>query len=66
MKYSPERREAILRKLLPPNNRPVAEVAEEEGISDATLGINRDGDKPGQIYFWPSIGARFLLLRCLK
>lgn len=37
MKYSPERREAILRKLLPPNNRTVAEVAEEEGISDATL-----------------------------
>jgi transposase-like protein len=37
MKYSPERREAILRKLLPQNNRPVAEVAEEEGISDATL-----------------------------
>ncbi|SES94713.1 Transposase [Marinobacter segnicrescens] len=37
MKYSPWRREAILRKLLPPNNRPVAEVAEEEGISDATL-----------------------------
>ena len=37
MKYPPERREDILRKLLPPNNRPVAEVAQEEGISDATL-----------------------------
>jgi transposase-like protein len=37
MKYSPEHREAILRKLLPPNNRPVTEVAQEEGISDATL-----------------------------
>lgn len=37
MKYSPERREAIMRKLLPPNNRPIAEVAQEEGISDATL-----------------------------
>ena len=37
MKYSDERREAILRKLLPPNNKPVKEVAAEEGISDATL-----------------------------
>jgi MoaA/NifB/PqqE/SkfB family radical SAM enzyme len=26
MKYTPERREAILRKLLLPNNRPVVEV----------------------------------------
>ncbi len=37
MKYPPERREAIMRKLLPPNNQPIAEVAQEEGISDATL-----------------------------
>lgn len=52
MKYSPERREAILRKLLPPNNRPVAEV-EEEGISDATI--------RGQLfylYFMPDIYSR--------
>ncbi|MBI5780962.1 MAG: transposase, partial [Rhodocyclales bacterium] len=37
MKYAEERREAILRKLLPPENRPVAEVAAEEGISAPTL-----------------------------
>jgi len=37
MKYSEERREAILRKLLPPENRPVPEVAAEEGISAPTL-----------------------------
>ena len=37
MKYSEERREAILRKLLPPENRPVAEVAAEEAISASTL-----------------------------
>lgn len=37
MKYSDERREAILKKLLPPHNRTVAEVAQEEGISAATL-----------------------------
>ncbi|MCJ8288112.1 hypothetical protein [Halomonas sp.] len=35
MKYSDERREAILKKLLPPHNRTVAEVAQEEGISVA-------------------------------
>ena len=37
MSYSPERREAVLKKLLPPANRPVTQVAEEEGISAATL-----------------------------
>lgn len=37
MKYSQEHREAVLRKLLPPNNRTVAEVAADEGISNATL-----------------------------
>lgn len=37
MKYSEERREAVLAKLLPPNNQTVAEVAESEGISTATL-----------------------------
>jgi transposase-like protein len=37
MKYSEERREAVLRKLLPPENRSLAEVAAEEGISAPTL-----------------------------
>lgn len=37
MKYPDERREAVLRKLLPPENRPLAEVAVEEGISVPTL-----------------------------
>lgn len=37
MKYSDERREAILAKLLPPHNQTVSEVAELEGISAATL-----------------------------
>ena len=35
--YSEERKASVLKKLLPPHNRPVAEVAQEEGISDATL-----------------------------
>jgi transposase-like protein len=36
-RYAPERKEAILKKLAPPNNMSVAEVAEQEGISQQTL-----------------------------
>ena len=36
-RYSEERKVSVMRKLLPPNNRPVQEVAKEEGISEATL-----------------------------
>lgn len=36
-RYSAERKAVILRKLLPPHNLTVAEVAREEGISEATL-----------------------------
>ena len=37
MGYSQERKEAVLKKMLPPNNQPIAEIAKAEGISDATL-----------------------------
>ncbi len=37
MRYSPERKEAVLKKMLPPHNRSIPELAEEEGISEATL-----------------------------
>jgi len=37
MRYTPERKEAVLRKMLPPHNRSIPELAEEEGISEATL-----------------------------
>ncbi len=37
MKYTDERREAVLRKLLPPHNRTITSLAEEEGICAATL-----------------------------
>src|SRR5690554_3574807 len=36
-RYSPERKEAVLSKLLPPYNLTVAELARHEGISPATL-----------------------------
>lgn len=37
MGYSTERRESVLKKMLPPNNVSIAVLAKEEGISDATL-----------------------------
>jgi transposase-like protein len=37
MKYPTERREAILKKMLPPQNKSIAEIAQEEGLSEATL-----------------------------
>ncbi len=37
MGYSRERRESVLSKMLPPNNRSIADLAIEEGISNATL-----------------------------
>lgn len=36
-RYSPERKEAQLKKLLPSHNMSVAELARQEGISDVTL-----------------------------
>jgi transposase-like protein len=37
MRYPIERREAILKKMLPPQNKSLKEIASEEGISEATL-----------------------------
>jgi len=37
MRYSPERIEAVLKKMLPPENKPISELAKEEGISEGTL-----------------------------
>ena len=36
-RYSAERKEAILKKLLPPHNMSVPALAKEEGVSDCTL-----------------------------
>ncbi len=36
-RYSAERKASVLKKLLPPHNKPVAEVAEQEGIGKGTL-----------------------------
>lgn len=37
MRYSHERKEAVLRKMMPPHNRTIKQLAKEEGISEATL-----------------------------
>ena len=37
MKYSQERKEAVLRKMMPPHNRSIRQLAKEEGISEPTL-----------------------------
>ena len=37
MRYSPERKEAVLGKMLPPHNRTIRQLGQEEGISEATL-----------------------------
>jgi len=37
MRYSSERKEAVLKKMMPPHNRSVTQLALEEGISEATL-----------------------------
>lgn len=36
-RYSAERKEAVLRKMMPPMNVPVADLARETGISEVTL-----------------------------
>jgi transposase-like protein len=36
-RYSDERRQAVVAKLLPPYNQSVEDVAREEGISSATV-----------------------------
>ena len=37
MRYPQERKEAVLKKMLPPHNKTIKELAEENGISDVTL-----------------------------
>lgn len=35
--YSPERKEAVIQKMMPPHNIPIPRLSEETGISDVTL-----------------------------
>ena len=50
MGYSPERREAVLKKMLPPNNIAIAELSKLEGISAPTLyGWRNQARKEGRL-----------------
>ena len=42
MNYSPEFKEAMLRRMLPPNNESITKIAKEEGLSEQTLRNWRD------------------------
>ncbi|STX93547.1 Transposase [Legionella londiniensis] len=55
--YSPERKESILKKLLPPVSRPVAQLAREEGISEQTL-YNWRNQLKAQGYVVPTSGQK--------
>ncbi|KOS63795.1 transposase [Lysinibacillus sp. FJAT-14222] len=37
VRYSQEQKEAIVKRMMPPNNEAVAQIAKEEGITDVTL-----------------------------
>ena len=37
MGYSPERKNAVLKRMLPPNNMAIRQLSQEEGIAEATL-----------------------------
>ena len=42
MNYSPELKNALLRRMLPPNNESITKISREEGISEQTLRNWRD------------------------
>ncbi|MBK1706874.1 transposase [Halochromatium glycolicum] len=50
MAYSPERKAAVLKRLLPPSRIPLARLAQEEGLSEATLiKWRREAREKGQL-----------------
>lgn len=42
MNYSPELKDALLKRMLPPNNESITKISREEGISEQTLRNWRD------------------------
>lgn len=42
MRYSRERKEAVIKKMLPPENKSIPEISREEGISEPTLYLWRN------------------------
>lgn len=50
MRYSPERKEAVLKKMLPPHHRSLSEASREEGISEGTLYLWRKEARQRGLY----------------
>ena len=50
MNYSQELKEAMLRRMLPPNNESITKISKEEGISEQTL---RNWSLPDTVYLNP-------------
>lgn len=42
MRYSQELKDAVLKRILPPNNESIAKVAREEGLPEQTIRVWRD------------------------
>jgi len=48
--YSPERKEAVLKKMMPPNNLRISELSKESGISEACLyNWRKQANREGQV-----------------
>ena len=56
MGYSPERKTAVLKRMLPPNNMAIRQLSKEEGIAEATLHKWRS-DARGQGQLLPDAAA---------
>jgi len=55
---SPERKGAVLERMLPPNNLPLRQLSREEGISEATLRRwRRQGRENGQLLPAGGVGS---------
>ena len=82
MNYSKELKDALLRRMLPPNNESITKISKEEGISEQTLRnwrdkARRDGyaapgtdalpdDWSTQDKFLKALRARHLVLNCKR
>lgn len=56
MSYSAERKEAVIKKMLPPHNKSISQLSKEEGISEQTLYTwRREARK--QAHFLPASGS---------
>ena len=51
MGYSPERRSAVLKRMLPPNNMAIRQLAQEEGMRHCTSGVRR---RAARVSFCPT------------